>query len=31
MKLANLKGTSDFLPSEQILRNKIIATLKKYV
>jgi histidyl-tRNA synthetase len=28
MKLANLKGTSDFLPSEQILRNKILETLR---
>ena len=34
-KLMNLKGTSDFLPEEQIIRNKITDTLKstfeKYV
>ena len=29
MKLQNLKGTTDFLPSQQIIRNKIIDTLKK--
>lgn len=29
-KLMNLKGTSDYLPEEQIIRNKIIDTLKKY-
>ena len=28
MKLMNLKGTSDFLPNEQVLRNKIINTLR---
>ena len=28
MKIANLKGTDDFLPESQILRNKIINTLK---
>ena len=28
MKLMNLKGTADFLPSEQILRNKIMNTLR---
>ncbi|MBQ8892082.1 MAG: histidine--tRNA ligase [Bacilli bacterium] len=28
MKLANLKGTDDFLPESQILRNKIINTLR---
>lgn len=28
MKLKNLKGTEDFLPKEQIIRNKIIDTLK---
>lgn len=28
MKLMNLKGTSDFLPNEQIIRNKIISTLR---
>ena len=28
MKLMNLKGTDDFLPSSQIVRNKIINTLK---
>ena len=27
-KLMNLKGTSDFLPEEQIIRNKITDTLK---
>ena len=30
MKLLNLKGTDDFLPSEQIIRNKIINTLKNH-
>ena len=29
MELKNLKGTCDFLPSEQILRNSIVATLRK--
>lgn len=29
MELKNLKGTCDFLPSEQILRNSIIATLRQ--
>ncbi len=28
-KLMNLKGTSDFLPEEQIIRNKIISVLKE--
>ncbi len=28
-KLMNLKGTTDFLPEEQIIRNKIIDVLKK--
>ena len=28
MELKNLKGTEDFLPKEQIIRNKIIDTLK---
>lgn len=28
-KLMNLKGTNDFLPEEQIIRNKIVDTLKK--
>ena len=28
-KLMNLKGTSDFLPEEQIIRNRITDTLKK--
>lgn len=28
-KLMNLKGTSDFLPEEQIIRNKITDTLKR--
>jgi len=28
MKLANLKGTDDFLPSEQVVRNKIINILR---
>ena len=28
MKLQNLKGTSDFLPQQQIMRNKIINILK---
>ncbi len=28
MKLSNLKGTDDFLPNEQFIRNKIINTLK---
>lgn len=28
MKLMNLKGTSDFLPKDQIIRNKITDTLK---
>lgn len=29
-KLMNLKGTNDFLPEEQIIRNRITDTLKKY-
>lgn len=29
-KLMNLKGTNDFLPEEQIIRNKITDTLRKY-
>ena len=29
MELKNLKGTCDFLPSEQILRNSIVATLRQ--
>ena len=29
MKLMNLKGTNDFLPKDQIIRNKIIDILKK--
>ncbi len=29
MKLMNLKGTTDFLPKDQIVRNKIIDTLKR--
>lgn len=29
MELRNLKGTCDFLPSEQILRNNIISTLRQ--
>ena len=29
MKLMNLKGTFDFLPEEQIIRNKIMDELKK--
>ena len=29
-KLMNLKGTNDFLPEEQIIRNKITDTLSKY-
>lgn len=28
MKLQNLKGTTDFLPKQQIIRNKIIDVLK---
>ena len=28
-KLMNLKGTSDFFPEEQIIRNRITDTLKK--
>ena len=27
MKLMNLKGTDDYLPNEQLIRNKIINTL----
>ena len=30
MKLMNLKGTDDFLPNEQIIRNKIINTLRNH-
>jgi len=30
MKLANLKGTDDFLPKEQVIRNEIINTLKNH-
>ncbi len=30
MKLANLKGTDDFLPNEQSIRNKIINTLRNH-
>ena len=30
MKLLNLKGTDDFLPREQIIRNRIINTLKNH-
>lgn len=29
MKLQNLKGTTDFLPNQQVLRNKITDTLKE--
>ena len=29
-KLMNLKGTNDFLPEEQIIRNRISDTLRKY-
>ena len=29
MKLMNLKGTNDFLPKDQIIRNKIVDILKK--
>ncbi len=29
-KLMNLKGTNDFLPEEQIIRNRITDTLRKY-
>ena len=30
MKLMNLKGTDDFLPNEQSIRNKIINTLRNH-
>lgn len=29
MKIMNLKGTDDFLPNDQLIRNKIIDTLKR--
>ena len=29
IELRNLKGTFDFLPEKQMIRNKIIDTLKK--
>ena len=29
MELRNLKGTEDFLPKDQVVRNKIMDILKK--